>query len=180
MDDITLLAAAKMTKAVEAVRQDLATIRTGRATPAILENILVEAYGTRMKLVELATIACPDPQNLLVTPFDQINITPIIKAVENAEMGFTPVEQENVIRVIIPPLSQERREEFAKLANVKVEGGKVMVRQVRHEAMEDVGKMGADEDTQGRLEKEIQNLTDKFVAEIEALGKQKEEELRQI
>ncbi len=171
----------KFQKVVDVVRQDLMTIRTGRATPQLLENVLVEAYGMKMKLVELASITASDAQNLIATPFDPDSTgAAIVKAIENAGMGFTPVVNENVVRVIIPPLSQERREEFAKLASIKVEGGKVMVRQIRHEAMEEVEKMGVDEDTQNRLEKEIQNLTGKYTAEIETLGKQKEEELRQV
>lgn len=180
MDEVINAAKGEMTRVVDIVRQDLSTIRTGRATPQLLENLLVEAYGSKMKLIELASITSPDPQTLLVTPFDQTNSVPILKAVEESGMGFTPSINENVVRVTIPPLSQERREEFVKLVHVKLEGGKVMIRQLRHKYMDDLKNAEADEDTIKRLEKELQELTDKTTAEVDALGDQKEKELLAI
>ena len=180
MDEFINSAKGEMSRVVDIVRQDLSTIRTGRATPQLLENLLVEAYGTKMKLIELASITSPDPQTLLVTPFDEANSVPILKAIEESGMGFTPSINENVVRVTIPPLSQERREEFVKLVRTKLEGGKVMIRQLRHKYMDDVKNAEADEDTIIRLEKELQELTDRVIAEIDAQGEQKEEELRQI
>ena len=155
MDETVTSAAVKMQKAVDVVRQDLATIRTGRATPQLLEGLSVEAYGSWMKLIELAVIMAPDPRNLMVTPFDQANTPAICGAIEGSGMGFTPIVNENVIRVMVPPLSQERRGEFVKLASVKVEGVKVMVRQIRHDVMDDIRTSDLDEDTTKRLEKEI-------------------------
>lgn len=180
MDEISTATSSKMQKTVDVVRQDLATIRTGKASPALLENLVVEAYGTKMKLLELATISAPDTQTLIVTPFDQTNNTAVLKAIEGSGMGFTAYLQENIVRVVIPPLSQERREEFVKLAGTKIEGGKIMIRQIRHDVMEDIKSSDLDEDTSERLEKEVQHLTDKYVSEIESLGKQKEAELMQI
>lgn len=180
MDEVINTAKGEMTRVVDIVRQDLSTIRTGRAAPQLLENLLVEAYGSKMKLIELASITSPDPQTLLVTPFDQSNSVAILKAIEESGMGFTPSINENVVRVTIPPLSQERREEFVKLVHTKLEGGRVMVRQLRHKYMDDLKNAEADEDTIQRLEKELQELTDKITAEIDVLGDQKEKELLAI
>ena len=170
----------KFKKIIEVVGQDLATIRTGKATPALLENLVVEAYGSKMKLLELATIAASDPTTLLITPFDITNADVIAKAISDSNLGLSVVVEETRIRVMVPALSQERREEYVKLAKMKVEGGKVMVRQVRHEAMEEAVKSDLDEDSQKHLEKEIQLATDKTVGELETTASEKERELLTI
>jgi ribosome recycling factor len=177
MDEIINTAKGEMQRAVEEVRQDLSTIRTGRASPQLLESLLVEAYGTKMRLVELASITAPDTQTLIVAPFDLTNTVPILKAIEELRMGFSPAISENIVRVTIPPLSRERREEFVKLVHTKLEGGKVMVRQIRHKYMDNIKDADNDEDTKKRLEKELQEVTDKIIAEIDLLGEQKEKEL---
>lgn len=180
MDDVTSQIAPKFQKAIEVVRQDLATIRTGKASPALVENLSVDAYGTRMKLVELATIAASDPTNLLVTPFDAANIEAIVKAISGANLGLTAVVEDSRIRVIVPALSEERREEYVKLVKSKIEGGKIMIRQIRREAMEDITKSEINEDEKERMEKEVQNLTDKMVEELDQLAQAKEKELMSI
>lgn len=167
----------KFQKVTDIVAQDLATIRTGRATPALIENLLVDAYGSKMKLLELATIAATDPTTLIVTPFDVANSETIAKAIQDASLGLTALVEDTCVRVVVPALSEERRQEYVKLAKTKIEGGKVMVRQIRHEAMESVTRSGLDEDTQKHLEKEIQTLTDKIVGELDLFFKQKEGEL---
>lgn len=167
----------KFQKVLEVVRMDLATIRTGKATPQLIENLVVEAYGAKMRLLELATIAATDPTTLIVTPFDIANADIIAKAVSDSNLGLSVIVEDTRVRVMVPALSQERREEYVKLAKTKVEGGKVMVRQIRREAMDDVSKSEVDEDTQKHLEKEIQNMTDKTVAELELLASEKEKEL---
>ena len=177
MDDLASQYAPKFQKVIDVVKQDLATIRTGKASPQLIENLMVDAYGAKMRLIELSTIAATDPTTLLVTPFDQGNIEAIVKAVGEANLGLTATPEEPKIRVVVPALSEERRQEYVKLAKTKVEGGKVMVRQVRHEAMEDIGRSSLDEDTQKRMEKELQNLTDKSVAELELMVAEKEKEL---
>lgn len=180
MENIVSSASQKFQKIIEIVRADLATIRTGKASSQLLENLVVEAYGSKMKLVELAAISATDPTTLIVTPFDITNSETIAKAISDANLGLTAVVEDTRIRVIVPSLSQERREEYVKLARTKAEGGKVMVRQIRHEAMEDVVKSGLDEDSQRHLEKEIQLLTDKTVAELDLLAAEKEKELLTI
>jgi ribosome recycling factor len=170
----------KFFKILEVVKADLATLRTGKATPTLVENVVVDAYGTKMRLMELSTITASDVTTLLITPFDVSNLGLTSKAITDANLGLTAIVEENHVRVIVPPLSQERRMEYVKLAKTKVEGGKVMCRQVRHEAMNDVSKMEIDEDSKKRLEEEIQTLTDDTVAALELMEKEKEKELMQI
>ncbi|MCL4390099.1 MAG: ribosome recycling factor [Patescibacteria group bacterium] len=167
----------KFARILELVKQDLATIRTGKASPALVENLFVEAYGTKMRLVELSSVAATDPTTLLITPFDVANSEAIAKAIQVANLGLTATVEDTKVRVVVPPLSQERREEYVKLAKTKVEGGKVMARQARHDAMEDAAKANLDEDSMKRLEKDIQEQTDKTVAELDLLALEKEKEL---
>lgn len=177
MDDLTSQVTPKFNKVLEVVQADLSTIRTGKASPHLVENLVVEAYGTKMKMVELATISASDPATLLITPFDVANTTAIAKAIQDANLGLTAIQEETKVRVVVPPLSEERRQEYVKLAASKVEGGKVMIRQVRHDAMEDISKSDLDEDSQKRMEKELQALTDKMTAELDLMAQTKEKEL---
>lgn len=170
----------KFEKVIEVVKQDLATIRTGKATPGLVENLLVEAYGSKMKLLELATIAATDPSTLIITPFDPTNLETITSAISAANLGLTAMPENVRVRVTVPPLSQERREEYVRLAKTKIEGGKIMIRQIRHEAMEGISKSGLDEDSQKRLEKELQTLVDKMVASLDEMVENKEKELLAI
>jgi ribosome recycling factor len=167
----------KFQKVLDVVKQDLNTIRTGKASAQLVENLFVDAYGTKMKLVELATIAAADSTTLIVTPFDISNAEVISAAIQNANLGLSAIVEDTKVRVMVPPLSQERREEYVKLAKTKTEGGKVMTRQVRHDGMEDITKMNVDEDTRTRLEKEVQVMVDKTVEQLELLAAEKEKEL---
>ena len=173
----------QMAKVIEVLKTDLSTVRAGKATPSLVENIVVAAYGgtQRLKVVELAQIHAVDPQTLAITPFDGSIIGEIHKAILEGNVGLTPVIDGTLIRISIPPLSEERRQQLVSLVNQKLEGGKVQVRQIRHEAMADVKKEHEEkqisEDDLARLEKEIQKLTDDTITEIDFLGKKKEEEL---
>lgn len=171
-----------MGKAVEILHQDLATIRTGKAAPSLVENIQVSVYNgaTKLRVLELATVVASDPQTLVITPFDQSIIEEIRKGIMDSGSGLNPSSDGQVMRISIPPLSEERRQELVHLMSQKLENGRVMIRQTRHEALADLKKGDLPEDENERLEKEIQLATDKFVAEIDALGKRKEEELMQI
>lgn len=177
---------AKMLKAIEFTRGDVATIRTGRASPAIVENVIIGAYGgtTRLRVVELATISVPEPQQLVITPYDQSIVGDIRRDLEAANLGVTPVIDHNVIRMTFPPLTSERRLEYVRMLHVKLEDGRVKIRQIRHEKMSEFKRMFEEgelpEDDRHRLEKELQELTDKKMEEIEALGKTKQEELMKI
>ena len=176
----------KMQKVLEVLKTDLATVRTGRATPSLVEHIIINAYGgtQKLKVMELATISATDTRTLLITPFDGSIIGEIQKGIMEANVGLTPTIDGQAIRISIPPLSEERREELIHLMRQKLENGKIMVRQVRHEAMSNIKKQYTNkeisQDEQLRLEKEVQNATDKIMGEIEGLGKRKEEELMQI
>ncbi len=167
----------KFQKVLEVVKQDLATVRTGKASAALVENLLVEAYGAKMKLVELATIAATDPTTIIVTPFDQANVEIIAKTISDSKLGLSVIVEDTRIRVMVPSLSQERRQEYVKLVKTKIEGGKIMVRQIRHDGMEDVVKSDLNEDQKEHFEKEIQALTDKMVSELDTLAENKEKEL---
>lgn len=179
MDQLIQETSSHMAKVLDVLKMDLATVRTGRATPSLVENILISAYGgsAKLKVMELATIAAADTQTLVITPFDQATIHEIEKGIQEANTGLNPVVDAPVIRISLPPLSQERREELIHLMRQKLENGKVMIRQNRQEAMNVLKKTEASEDEERRLEKEIQRVTDDFVAQIDAMGKQKEDEL---
>lgn len=176
----------KMQKVLEVLRNDLATIRTGRATPTLVENLIINAYGgtQKLKVRELATISTLDPQTLYITPFDSSIIDEIQKGIMAANVGLTPVVDGKNIRISIPPLSQERREELIKLMKQKLENGRIQVRQVRHEGMTAIKKQFTDKeiskDDLTRLEKEIQKATDGIMAGIEGMRERKEEELLAI
>lgn len=183
MDPVTQETQQKMQKVLDIVKHDLATIRTGRATPSLVENIVISAYGgsAKLKVIELATIGAQDTQTLLVTPFDHATIHEIEKGIQEANIGLNPVVDSTAIRISLPPLSTERRQELIHLMKQKLENGKVLIRQARQEAMTAIKNDDSlSEDDANRLEKEVQTVTDKFVSQVEALGKQKENELMQI
>lgn len=184
--DLMSEAKQKMQKVLEVLETDLATVRTGRATPSLVEHIVISAYGgtQKLKVMELATINASDTHTLLITPFDASIIGEIQKGIMETNVGLTPTVDGDKIRISIPPLSEERRQELIHLMKQKLENGRIMVRQVRHEAMIDIKKQYANkeisQDEQLRLEKKVQNATDEIMGEIEGLGKRKEEELMQI
>lgn len=176
----------KMLKAIDVLRQDLGTIRTGRATSALVENVIITAYeGTQhLKLKEMATITTDGPRMIIIAPFDPSSLQDIERSINSANLGYSASTDSSIIRISIPPLTAERREQFIKLAHVKVEGGRVMIRQNRHEIMGDIKKKfdakEISEDDQKRLEKEVQTLTDEMISEIDALRVKKETELSEI
>src|SRR5579864_1973996 len=180
MDPLLNETKSRMQKVLDLVHTDLATIRTGRATPALVEHIIVSAYGgtTKLKVMELATITASDSQTLVVTPFDHTILDELQKGIQEANIGFNPSNDGQVIRISIPPLSQERRGELIHLMKQKLENGRIMVRQARHDAMLEIKKdKTLSEDDIRRIEKEIQRVTDEYIGKIDALGKKKEEEL---
>lgn len=176
----------KMRKALEITSQDLGSIRSGRATPALVENIPIAAYGgaQRLKVMELATITTMDAKTIAIAPFDPSVTAEIEKGILEANIGLTPVVDGEIIRITIPSLTEERRQEYIKLAKTKLEAGRIMVRQVRQDAMHSVKKAAADkeidEDQQKLAEKRIQELTDEMIAEIDSIGERKEQELLQV
>lgn len=176
----------QMQKVLEVLRVDLSTVRTGRATPSLVENIPVSVYGgtTRLKIMELATISASDPQTLVITPFDPTIIGEMQKGLLEANVGLTPTVDGQILRISIPLLSEERRQQLIHLMKQKLENGHIMARQARHETMTDIKKLYTkkeiSEDEMVRLEKEMQRITDETILEIDAMGKKKEKDLLQI
>jgi len=176
----------KMQRCVDFVRADVGTIRTGRATSALVENIVIGAYGgtAKMKVVELGTISVSDAQSLVITPYDPSIIGDIRRDIEAANTGLTPVIDNNVIRIAVPALTSQRRLEYVKMLHVKLEDGRVKVRQTRHDSMTDLKRKFEDgslnEDDRRRTEEELQKITDQMMEEIEKIGKAKEAELMVI
>lgn len=185
-DQFTTSVKPKMLKSLDVTRTDLGTIRTGRATPALVENIVVSVYGgsSKLKIMELATIMVADNKNLVITPYDAATHDEIIKGIQEANTGLSPVSDGEQIRITIPALSAERRAEYLRLAKVKLEAGKVMLRQIRHDEMSKIRRAFAaeeiSEDDCKRYEKHIQEVTDEMVLEVDKLGEAKEKELMQI
>lgn len=175
-----------MKKAIDVTSSDLATIRSGRATPALVENIVISAYGGSQKLrvMEMATITTMDAKTIVIAPYDPSTIAEIEKGIGSSNSGLIPVVDGDIIRITIPPLSQERRLEYFKLAKTKLESGKVMIRQIRHEAMKDLKKASDDktisEDQQEYGDKLVQQMTDEMIADLEGMGSRKETELMQV
>lgn len=176
----------KMQRIIDFVKSDIASIRTGRAMPSLVENIVINAYGgsTKMKVIEMASITTPDASSLLITPYDSGTIGEIRRDIEAANIGLTPVIDNGVIRIAVPALTSERRLEYVKMLHKKLEDGRVKIRQVRHEEMTDLKRSFEAkeifEDDKKRLEEELQKITDKHMLEIEHVGKLKEEELMRV
>jgi len=185
-DDILNTARDHMRKAVEVTKQDLASIRSGRANSALVENIVISAYEhtQHLRVMEMATITTMDSKTIVVAPYDPSTIVDIQQGIQEANTGLSPVVDGEIIRIVIPPLSEERRHEYIKLAKTKLEAGRIMIRQIRHEAMKNLKKVTDDksisEDEQKHGEKLVQELTDEMVAEIDTLGQRKEAELLQV
>jgi len=183
MDPLASETKKKLNKILDIIKNDLATIRTGRASPVLVENIVVSVYGgsTKLKIVELCTVGVSDVRTLLLTPFDPSIVNEIQKGIEAANVGLSPVVDGPLIRITIPQLSEERRDELVKAMKHKLENGRIMVRQARHDAMVDIKKeFEGREDDIKRLEKEVQKLVDESIEQIESLGEEKEKELHQI
>lgn len=174
----------RMQGALEHLKGELAQIRTGRANSALVSDILVDAYDAKMMVKELAQITTPEPHVILISPWDKSIITNIVGGITKANIGLNGVVDGDLIRIVIPPLTSERREQFIKQMHGILEKYRVEIRQIRHQHIEDLrakkqsGEMG--EDDQKRQEHEVQKLHDEFIELIEVAGKNKEEELRQV
>ena len=183
--DTTLLdAESSMDKAIEAFRQTLATIRTGRASTALVEHLAVEHYGQTMPLNQLATLATPDPQMITVQAWDKGASDAIMRAIQQSDIGITPQDDGSIIRLPIPPLTEERRRELAKQVHGKAEDARVSVRNIRRQAMDELKQVQRagelSEDDQRRAETEVDKLTGRHTDRIEELARQKEQELLAI
>ena len=174
----------RMKKALESVRRELATIRSGKATPALLDTVRVEAYGQAVPIQQVGSISAPEPRLLVVQPWDRSLIKVITRAIQASELGLNPTDDGAVVRVPIPALTEERRRDLVKLVSKLAEDGRVHVRQVRHDLNKDVKAQEHDgripEDEAKRLTAEIQKLTDRYIAMIDDLLKKKTAEVMEV
>ena len=184
IDELLDDAQERMGKTVDNTRGEFASVRTGRASPALLDRIIVDYYGAQTPLRQLSTISASDARLLTVTPYDKSSIKTIEKSILESDIGLTPSNDGNVIRLSIPELTEERRRELVKVVHGIAEQGRVAIRNVRREVMHDLrelkkeGDMGADDEHRG--ETELQKLTDERVGEIDSLVAGKEEEILQV
>src|SRR5436190_12471789 len=173
----------KMAKALEHLREDLGSVRTGRASPTLLSRITVDYYGATVPLQQLASITAPEPRTLLVQPFDKSSISAIEKALQASDLGITPSNDGQVIRLAIPQLTEERRRDLVKVVHSRAEEGRVALRNVRRHHKDELEKLEKDhaisEDDLKRAEKDLQRLTDQFVAEVDETLVHKEQELKE-
>jgi ribosome recycling factor len=174
----------KMDRAVDALRRELNNLRTGRATPALLENVMVEYYGVPTPLKQIASISAPDARAILVQPWDKQALRDIERGLMKSEMGFNPSNDGNVITVPIPPLTQERRQDMVKMLKRKVEEDKVSVRNIRRDGIDSLRKMERDksisQDQNRRSQEQIQKTTDSHIEAIDEIGAAKEAEIMQV
>jgi ribosome recycling factor len=174
----------KMKKAIDALKHDLTAIRTGRASPSLVEELAVEAYGAEAPLIQLATISAPEPRMLTIRPFDAGTLQAIERAIMKSDLGLTPANDGKLIRLPIPPLTEERRRDLAKRVHKRVEEAHVAIRNIRHHAMDDLKEMEKEkmisEDDHRRGREQLQEITDRHIAQADEVGKSKEKELMEV
>ena len=175
---------AKMNKCIEATRSEFASIRTGRATPGLLDRLHVEAYGNAVPLKQVAGVSAPDARTLVISAWDKGVVGDIRKAIEKSDLGITPNVDGQTIRLVIPPLNEERRKDLVKIIKKKAEDGKIAVRNVRHKAHDDLKNQLKNheitEDDNKRMQDQLQKMTDKFTKEIDGLVVTKEKDIMEV
>jgi ribosome recycling factor len=180
-DEILLEAEDKMIKTEQVLINQLSGVRTGKASPSLVENIQAEVYGSMVRIRELGSITTPEPRQLLIQPWDNAALQPIEKAIQKANLGLSPTVQGRLIRLTFPELSTERRQEFVKMAKKMTEDSRVAIRHVRRDALEELKKAvkasETSEEEQEQVEKEVQKLTDQYVAKLDAHLANKEKEI---
>ncbi len=184
LDDILLEAEEKMLKSEQHLQHELAGIRTGKASPSLVENIQAEVYGSHMRIRELAGITTPEPRMILIQPWDAGSVGAIEKAIQKANLGLNPAVQGKLIRVVIPELSEERRHDLVKAIKKMTEDARIAIRNVRREAIENLKKElkggGVGEDDEKHAEGEVQKLTDQYIGKLEAHLSHKEKEIMAV
>jgi len=184
VDSALKAAAEKMDKAISVLKDELAGVRTGRATPALLQRVVVDYYGTPVPIQQLASFSVPEPRTLMISPFDRNAISAMEKSIMSSDLGITPSNDGTVIRLSFPPLTEERRKELIKLVHHRGEEGRVAVRNIRRHSKEELEKLeregGISEDDLVRSEKELQKLTDKHISDIDEVVAHKDAELKEI
>ena len=184
IDEILFEAEEKMEKAVAVAKDDFASIRTGRVTPAMFNKITAEYYGTPTPVNQLASFTLPEPRMVIVQVFDKSSMSAVERAIRDSDLGVNPSNDGNVIRVVFPELSEERRKEFIKLAGTKAEDSKISIRNIRRRAKDTLDKLVKDgetgEDEVRRAEKELEDSTHKYIAQIDSLLEHKKAELLEV
>lgn len=184
IDEILLDAEAKMDKAITVAREDFATLRTGRANPAMFAKLTVEYYGTQTPLNQVASFQTPEARMILVTPYDATAMTEIEKSIRESDLGVNPTNDGKLIRVVLPELTEERRKEYIKVARTKAEDAKISIRNIRRHAKDQLEKLMKDgeagEDDVRRAEKQLDDVTGKHVAHVDDILKNKEAELLEV
>ncbi|MEE4163575.1 MAG: ribosome recycling factor [Woeseiaceae bacterium] len=184
LDDIMKDAGTRMAKSVASLKQDLTKIRTGRAHTSLLDHITVEYYGSDVPLNQVSNVGVEDSRTLMITPWEKDMVAPIEKAIMNSDLGLNPSSAGTVIRVPLPPLTEERRKDMIRVVRQEAEGGRVAIRNIRRDAIGDVKDLLKEkmigEDEERRAEDDIQALTDKYIAQVDAALAEKEAELMEI
>ena len=177
-------AESRMKGAIQALEDDLAGIRTGRASPALVEKLQVDYYGAMTSLVQLASISVPEPRMLMIKPFDTTTIRNIEKAIQSSDLGLTPSNDGKAIRLNLPPLTEDRRHELSRLVNNRLEEAKVSIRNVRRDLIKDLREFEKEklisEDDLRTGEEELQKLTDNMSEQIDAIGERKQKEIMEV
>ena len=183
-EELLLETEERMEHAVQAFRRDLAAVRTGRASTSLIEHLGVDLYGQRMQLIQLANLAAPEAQLLTVTPYDRGSVDAIMRAIQSSELGITPQSDGRIIRLPIPPLTEQRRKEFVKQVHTKAEEGRVSVRNARRHANEELKKAvraaEISEDDERRANTDVEHLTSKYIDQLDAAAREKERELLEV
>jgi ribosome recycling factor len=184
LNDVKADAESRMKKANEALQRELTSVRTGRASPALVERVEVDYYGAMTPLNQLAGINVPEARLLVIQPWDKGSVQAIEKAIRMADLGVNPTNDGDVIRIAIPALTEERRKEMVKMVRSKVEDSRVAIRNIRRDAISQVKELTQEkmisEDEERRGELDIQNLTDKYIEQAEQIGKEKEEDVLEV
>ena len=184
IDDLMEELRGRMGKSVDALQEELLGIRTGRASPALVERLQVEYYGTLTPLNQMASVAVPEPRLLVIRPWDPSALNDIERAIQKSDLGLTPMNDGKLIRLNIPRLTEERRRELVKLVARRVEEGRVAIRNLRRDALKDMQEFEKEkmisEDEFFRAKDEVQELTDQFIVKIDEIGRRKEEEVMEI
>jgi ribosome recycling factor len=184
IDEVLSEAKSRMVKSIEVLQRDLAGIRTGRATPIILDNIKIDYYGTQTPLKQISTISAPEARLLIIQPWDNATLGDITKAIQKSDLGLNPSSDGHIIRLPIPPLSEERRKELVKSVHKRAEEGKVALRNIRRDSMDmfkDLEKeKEISQDEHKRAQTKLQEITDGFIAQVDQIAKDKESELLEV
>ena len=184
IDDTLLDAEEKMEKAVTVAKDDFGGIRTGRATPQMFNKIVVDYYGAMTPINQLSSLTVPEPRMAVISPYDKSSLGVIERAIRDSDLGVNPSNDGNIIRIVFPQLTEERRREFIKVARNKAEDARISIRNVRRKAMEELGRLAKDgevgEDEVARAEKELEKTTSQYVASVDELLRHKEAELLEV